>query len=418
MHAIEKILAVASGKREVSPGEIVFARIDVAEVNDLYLQVIKSFIEIGGDRVYDPDRIVFVFDHYSPAPTINSAENHKKMREFCRKSGIKNLFDVGEGICHQVLIEGGFVGPGKVIVETDSHTTTLGALGAFATGVGSTDLALVMKTGKLWFKVPQVMRIKISGKPVPGIMAKDVILYILGKLKQDIAIYKAIEFCGEFVEGLCMDERLVLCNMAVEMGAKTAYIQPDSETYNYLKGMGISSDGFIEYKTDPDYEYASYYEFDVSSLIPQVSLPGSVDNVVDVSSCEGVEIDQIFVGTCTGGRLNDIRVLSEVLDGNKVKDGVRLIVIPASKRIFMEALKRGYVEKLLNAGAIFATPGCGPCLGAHAGVLASGERCLSTSSRNFPGRMGSVEAKIYLCSPMVAAFSALYGRITNPLRFL
>lgn len=418
MHAIEKILASASGRKEVSPGEIVFAKVDVAEVNDLYLQVIKSFREIGGERVYDPDKIVFVFDHYSPAPTINSAENHKRMREFCRENGIKNLFDVGEGICHQVLVEKGFVGPGRVIVETDSHTTTLGALGAFATGVGSTDLALVMKTGKLWFKVPEIMRIELKGRPRPGIMAKDVILYILGRLKQDAAIYKAIEFCGEFVEGLCMDERFVLCNMAVEMGAKAAYIQPDEETYSYLRSLGVSVEGFVEYRTDPDYRYASYYEFDVSSLVPQVSLPGSVDDVVDISSCEGIEIDQIFVGTCTGGRLNDIRVLSEALEGKRVSERVRLIVIPASKRVFMEALREGYVEKLLNAGAVFATPGCGPCLGAHAGVLASGEKCLSTSSRNFPGRMGSVKAEIYLCSPLVAAFSALYGKITNPLRFL
>ncbi|MBC7331385.1 MAG: 3-isopropylmalate dehydratase large subunit [Synergistetes bacterium] len=416
MHAIEKILARASGRREVSSGEIVFAKVDLAEVNDLYLQVIKSFYEMGGERVYNPDGIVFVFDHYSPAPTIKSAENHRKMREFCSEQGIRKLFDIGEGICHQVLIESGLVGPGRVIVETDSHTTTLGALGAFATGVGSTDLALVMKTGRLWFRVPEVVKIEIKGRPKEGVMAKDVILHILGKLKQDIAIYKAVEFCGSFVESLCMDERLVLCNMAVEMGAKTAYIQPDSKTYGYLEGLGVSLESFMEYKTDPDYRYSAHYEFDVTSLIPQVSLPGSVDNVVDISSVEGVKVDQVFVGTCTGGRLNDIRVLAEVLDGKRVAEGVRLIVIPASRRIFMEALKMGYVERLLEAGAVFSTPGCGPCLGAHEGVLAPSEVCLSTSSRNFPGRMGSPEAKVYLCSPLVAGYSALYGRITNPLR--
>jgi len=418
LHAIEKILAVAAGKSEVKAGEVVFARIDVAEVNDLYLQVIKSFYELGDGEIVIPEKTVFVFDHYSPAPTIRSAENHKKMREFCREKGIKNLFDIGEGICHQVLVEGGFVGPGKVVIETDSHATTLGALGAFATGVGSTDLAIALKTGRLWFKVPEVIKIEIKGKLPVGVMAKDIILHILGRLKQDFAIYKAIEFNGGVVRALSMDERFVLCNMAVEMGAKTAYIQPDSSTYNYLMGLGCDISVFSEYQTDSDYIYSAKYEFDVSDLTPQVALPGSVDNVVSVSNCEGIKVDQIFVGTCTGGRLNDIRVLAEVLDGEKVSECTRLIVIPASKRIFMEALKKGYVEKLLKAGAVFSTPGCGPCLGAHEGVLASGERCISTSSRNFPGRMGSPDAQIYLSSPLVAAYSAIYGRITNPLHFI
>lgn len=418
MHALEKLLAKASGKTRVKPGEIVEAEVDLAEVNDLYLQVIKSFYEMGGTKVAHPEKIAFVFDHYSPPPTIKAADNQRQMREFCEKMGIKMLFDVGEGVCHQLLAESGLVGPGEVVIETDSHTTTLGALGTFATGVGATDLAIILLTGCLWFKVPPVINICLDGKMSDFIMAKDIILHVLGKLKQDAAIYKAIEFTGSTVSSIKMDERFVLCNMSVEMGAKTAYIQPDEVTFEFLGDQGSEIENFEVFTTDDDFNYFETYYVDVRNLSPQVALPGSVDNVCGIEQVEGIPISQVFIGTCTGGRLNDIKIASEILKGKHVAKNVRCIVIPASKKILQEALKRGYVQTLLEAGAIFVTPGCGPCLGAHEGVLAPGDVCVSTSSRNFPGRMGSAKAFIYLASPATAAASAANGKLTDPRKLL
>lgn len=418
MHALEKLLAKASGKTRVKPGEIVEAEVDLAEVNDLYLQVIKSFYEMGGTKVAHPEKIAFVFDHYSPPPTIKAADNQRQMREFCEKMGIKMLFDVGEGVCHQLLAESGLVGPGEVVIETDSHTTTLGALGTFATGVGATDLAIILLTGRLWFKVPPVINICLDGKMSDFIMAKDIILHVLGKLKQDAAIYKAIEFTGSTVSSIKMDERFVLCNMSVEMGAKTAYIQPDEVTFEFLGDQGSEIENFEVFTTDDDFNYFESYYVDVRNLSPQVALPGSVDNVCGIEQVEGIPISQVFIGTCTGGRLNDLKIASEILKGKHVAKNVRCIVIPASKKILQEALKRGYVQTLLEAGAIFVTPGCGPCLGAHEGVLAPGDVCVSTSSRNFPGRMGSTKAFIYLASPATAAASAANGKLTDPRKLL
>lgn len=418
MHALEKLLAKASGKTRVKPGEIVEAEVDLAEVNDLYLQVIKSFYEMGGTKVAHPEKIAFVFDHYSPPPTIKAADNQRQMREFCEKMGIEMLFDIGEGVCHQLLAESGLVGPGKVVIETDSHTTTLGALGTFATGVGATDLAIILLTGRLWFKVPPVINICLDGKMSDFIMAKDIILHVLGKLKQDAAIYKAIEFTGSTVSSIKMDERFVLCNMSVEMGAKTAYIQPDEVTFEFLGDQGAEIENFEVFTTDDDFNYFETYHVDVRNLSPQVALPGSVDNVCGIEQAEGIPISQVFIGTCTGGRLNDIKIASEILKGKHVAKNVRCIVIPASKKILQEALKCGYVQTLLEAGAIFVTPGCGPCLGAHEGVLAPGDVCVSTSSRNFPGRMGSTKAFIYLASPATAAASAANGKLTDPRKLL
>jgi len=406
MHALEKILARASGKERVSAGEIVMADVDVAEVNDLYYQVVKSFYELGGTEIAFPERANFVFDHYSPASTIGAAENHRKFRKFCREMGVGNLFDIGDGVCHQVLMESGAVGPGKIVVETDSHTTTLGSLGAFATGVGSTDMALILITGKLWFKVPRVINIVLEGTLGEGVMAKDIILHVIGRLRQDAAIYKAVEFSGSTVRDMPQEERMVLCNMAVEMGAKTAYIAPDDVTHNYIARYGWKKGEVLT--TDEDFEYDSVHRFDVSGLKPQAALPGSVDNVYDIPS-EVISIDQVFLGTCTGGRLNDLRVAAEILEGRQVAKGTRFVVIPSSKIVFQDALKAGYVETLINAGAVFSTPGCGPCLGAHEGVMASGEKCATTSSRNFPGRMGSNEADIYIVSPATAAATAIKG---------
>ncbi|TFH14555.1 3-isopropylmalate dehydratase large subunit [Candidatus Bathyarchaeota archaeon] len=411
MHAIEKMLASASGNPVIHAGDIVTATVDMAEVNDLYLQVLKSFKELGGVKVAHSERVAFVFDHYSPAPTIKSADNQKKMREFCKEQGITRLYDVGEGICHQVLIEDGLVGPGRIIVESDSHTTTLGALGAFGTGVGSTDLAIILLTGKLWFRIPEVIKITLEGKLRPGVMAKDLVLHIIGELKQNAAIYKAVEFTGPVVSALPMDERLTLCNMMVEMGAKATYIQPDEVTYSYLKEHGWTEFPILE--TDRDYRYSEEHIFDVTLLKPQIALPGSVDYVADLSSHLGKHVDQVFIGTCTGGRYNDIAVAAKILKGKRVAPGVRMIVIPASKKILARLVDDGLFTDLLESGAVFSTPGCGPCLGAHAGVIAEGEICLSTSSRNFPGRMGSADAKVYLCSPATAAASALTGMIES-----
>jgi 3-isopropylmalate/(R)-2-methylmalate dehydratase large subunit len=303
-------------------------------------------------------------------------------------------------------MESGAVGPGKIVVETDSHTTTLGSLGAFATGVGSTDMALILITGKLWFKVPRVINIVLEGTLGEGVMAKDVILHVIGRLRQDAAIYKAVEFSGSTVRDMPQEERMVLCNMAVEMGAKTAYIEPDDVTHDYIARYGWKKGEVLT--TDKDFDYDSVHRFDVSGLKPQAALPGSVDNVSDIPS-EDIAIDQVFLGTCTGGRLNDLRVAAEILEGRQVAKGTRFVVIPSSKIVFQDALKAGYVETLINAGAVFSTPGCGPCLGAHEGVMASGEKCATTSSRNFPGRMGSTEADIYIVSPATAAATAIKG---------
>jgi 3-isopropylmalate/(R)-2-methylmalate dehydratase large subunit len=377
-------------------------------VNDLYLQVVKSFYELGGTEVANPEKTTFVFDHYSPAPTIKAACNHKSMREFCSKRGIRHLFDIGDGVCHQVLAESGMVGPGKIVVETDSHTTTMGALGAFGTGVGATDMAVILITGKLWFKVPSVMKVVLEGDLNGSVMAKDLILHVIGDLKQDAAIYKAVEFAGEAVRKMPQEERMVLCNMAVELGAKTAYIAPDDITHEYLARYGWEK-GEVPI-TDEDYEYKSIVTYDVSKITPCVALPGSVDNVSSIPD-EEIRIDQVFLGTCTGGRLNDIRVAAGILEGKKVAPGTRFVVIPASRLVFQDAMKAGYIETLVDAGAVLSTPGCGPCLGAHEGVLAPGEKCVSTSSRNFPGRMGSTEAQVYIASPATAAATAIKGRL-------
>ncbi|PTX16037.1 3-isopropylmalate/(R)-2-methylmalate dehydratase large subunit [Halanaerobium congolense] len=413
MHALWKILAKKSGRDSVSAGEIVTADIDLAEVNDLYLQVIKSFYEMGkeGKKVWDPDKVTFIFDHYSPTPTIKAADNHKKMREFCNEQNIDKLFDINKGVCHQVMPEAGIVYPGMLLVATDSHTTTHGAFGAFGTGVGATDLSTILLEGKLWFKVPEVIKINIIGKLKPGIMAKDVILKILGELGQDAAVYKAVEFTGPVVENLQMAERMVLCNMAVEMGAKTSYIKPDSTTREYID-QRVNHD-YTVYETDSDFEYDEVYEFDVSDLERVTAAPHDIDNVINVRDAGDVKVDQVFIGTCTGGRVNDIKTAAKILKGKKIANGVRLIVIPASDEVMREAMKKGYIDTLMESGATISAPGCGPCLGAHQGVITAGEVCVSTSSRNFLGRMGSTEAEVYSASPATAAYSALYGKVVG-----
>ena len=422
MHPIYQILSRASKRNSVKPGEFIVVNVDLAEVNDLYLQVLLSFKEMGGDRVWNPKKITFVMDHYAPAPTIRAAENQRKMREFASEQGIYNFFDINRGVCHQVMPEAGLIWPGMVLVATDSHTTTHGAFGAFSTGIGATDMAAVLLTGKIWFKVPEIIKINIQGRIGKGVMAKDIILHIISQLGTDIALYKAIEFDGETVKEMSLDERLVLCNMSVEMGAKATYIRPDEKVREYL--LDVNSGKYKEYKMrkfaddENSKDYESVYDFDISNLEPQIALPHRVDNVVPVSQAKGKPIQQALIGTCTGGRMNDIKIAAQILKDKKISPSVRLLIVPASHKILQKCIELGYIQTLLNAGAVLVTPSCGPCLGAHEGVLSSGESCISSSSRNFPGRMGSKEAKIFLSSPATAAASSIKGVITDPREFL
>jgi 3-isopropylmalate/(R)-2-methylmalate dehydratase large subunit len=415
-HAVEKILALAAGRASVSAGEIVECRVDLAEVNDLYLQTIRSFYDMGGKQVYDPERITFILDHYAPAATIQQAENQKQMRQFCRDQGIKLLFDIGSGVCHQVMVDEGLVYPGMILVATDSHTTTHGAFGAFGTGVGATDLAVIMRTGQLWFRVPEVIRIELRGTIPKGVYAKDIILFIIGNLGADYAIYKVVEFCGPVLKGLSVSERMALCNMTTEMGAKASYIQPDETTFDFLR-QKVNRD-YQVFESDPNYHYSADLSYDVSQIEPQLSAPHSVDNVAPISRFEGLSLNQAYLGSCTGGRTEDLGVAALILKGKKVHARTRFVVVPASRNVYLESLKQGYINTLVRAGASVVTPGCAACLGTHAGILASGEVCISSTNRNFPGRMGHTGAKIYLGSPAAVAASALEGKIVNPVRYL
>jgi 3-isopropylmalate/(R)-2-methylmalate dehydratase large subunit len=416
MHAIEKILARAAGKEKVTTGEIVNCRVDLAGVNDIYLQTIRSFYEMGGKRVHDPEKISFFLDHYAPASTLQQAENQKQMRAFCREQGIEKLFDVDQGVCHQVLVDHGLVYPGMILVVTDSHTTTHGAFGAFGTGVGATDLAVIMITGKLWFRVPEIIRLHLSGSLRKGVFAKDVILRIIGDLGADYGVYKGIEFTGPLLECLGPSERMTLCNMTTEMGAKTSYLQPDAITESFLKTR-VKRD-FQIISSDLGYAYAAEHAYDFSNLEPQVAAPHSVDHVLPISKLIGTPIQQAFLGTCTGGRAEDLSVAARILKGRKVNRGTRMIVVPASKDVLLQAMARGDMKALVEAGATFVTPGCAACLGTHEGILAAGETCITASSRNFPGRMGHTKAEIFVGSPASVAAAALEGKIVDPGDYL
>jgi homoaconitate hydratase family protein len=416
MHALEKILASHAGLERVSTGEIINCKIDVAGINDLYPQSMYSFREIGGIKVAAPENVVIFLDHYAPASTVKQAQNQKEFREFASEQGIENLMDVNEGVCHQILADKGFSAPGKLIVVTDSHTPTHGAFGAFGTGVGATDIACILKTGELWFRVPEIIRIDLEGELPTGVYAKDVILHVIGDLGADYATYRGVEFAGSLIGQLSISERMTLCNMTTEMGAKTAYIQPDDITMAFIGEKGIKNHTI--YTTDEDYIYAAEHTYDVSKLKPQVAAPHSVDNVYDLSKYEGTKINQAFLGTCTGGRLEDIAVAAEILKGRKIADGVRMLVIPASRKVLLDAIELGYMSDLVNAGCTFVTPGCAACLGTHEGIIAEGEVCVTSSSRNFPGRMGHKEGRIFLASPAVVAASALNGVLTDAAVYL
>ena len=412
MHAIEKLLAEKAGKETVSAGEIVNCDVDIAGINDLYLQTVRSFFEMGGDEVFDADKIVMFFDHYAPCATITQAENHKQFREFCFSQGIEKLMDIDQGVCHQVLADKGLVHPGEIVVVTDSHTTTHGAFGAFGTGVGATDLATIMITGKLWFMVPEIFRVHLIGKLAPGVFAKDVILHIIGDLGADYGVYKAVEFTGPALAELSVSERMCLCNMSTEMGCKASYIQPDAVTMEFLK-KNVTRPYKI-YETDEDYSYAAELTYDVSTIRPQVAAPSSVDNVFPLEKYAGTSIDEAYLGSCTGGRLEDLAVAARILKGSHLPKTTRMIVVPASKKVMEDAIALGYIQELMSAGATITAPGCAACLGVHQGMLAGGEVCISSTNRNFPGRMGHVDGKIFLASPAAVAASAREGRITDP----
>ncbi len=412
MHAIEKLLAKKAGKQSVKTGEIVNCDIDMAGINDLYLQTIRSFFEMGAKKVYDPSKVIMFLDHYAPASTIQQAQNQKEFREFCWDQGIELLMDIDQGVCHQVLADKGLAYPGEIVVITDSHTTTHGAFGAFGTGVGATDLATILITGKLWFRVPEIVKINFEGVPPKGVYAKDMILHAIGELGADFAVYKAVEFSGSALKYLSISERMAMCNMSTEMGAKTSYIQPDEITMQFLEQKVTK-----EYKifhTDEDFKYEEEVKFDISNLKPQIAAPFSVDNVFDISEYIGQEIDQAYLGSCTGGRADDIAIAAKILKDKKIAPRTRFVIVPASKEVFLESMKNGDVQTLVEAGATFVTPGCAACLGTHQGMLTSGERCITTTNRNFPGRMGEVSARIFLGSPAAVACAALEGKIVDP----
>lgn len=416
MHAIEKILARAAGKEKVVTGEIVNCKVDLAGINDLYLQTLRSFYEMGATKVHDPDKVIVYLDHYAPASTVLQAANQKQFREFCWDQGIEKLMDIDQGVCHQITVEKGLTYPGAVIVITDSHTTTHGALGAFGTGVGATDCAIILATGQLWFRIPEVVRINLTGTLPKGTYAKDIILKIIGDLGADYGVYKAIEFTGPVLKQLSVSERLALCNMTTEMGAKTAYIQPDEITLEYLKDRVTHT--YEIFETDAGYEYAAEHSYDVSDLTPQAAAPHSVDNVSDLATFAGEKIDQAFIGTCTGGRVEDLAIAAKILRGKKINSRTRLVIVPASKQVLLTAMANGDMQALIEAGATFVTPGCAACLGTHEGIIAAGETCISSSSRNFPGRMGDRNGKIYIASPLSVAVAALEGKITDPTEYI
>jgi len=406
----QKIFSRASGSlKMVEPGEIVEASVDYAMSHDgTSVLAIKAFQEMGSEKVWDPGRVVIPFDHIVPANNETAATLQKEVRSWIREQGISNFFDCGSGVCHQVFPEQGFALPGFLVVGADSHSCTYGALGAFGTGLGATDMAEVYSRGRLWFKVPKTLAVRISGRLLPFVSAKDIALKVIKDQGADGATYKTVEYIGPIIESMSISGRMTLCNLGVEMGAKAAIVPPDEKTVAWLQGRARQQ--YKPIHSDPNsYDYE--YEYDVTDLEPQVAVPFRVDNVRPVSELEGLEIDQVFIGTCTNGRLEDLAEAARIMQGKKVK--VRTLIIPASREVLLEALQKGIIETLAKAGAMIAPPGCGPCLGAHMGVLGEEEVCVSTSNRNFPGRMGK-GGKVYLASPATAAASALRGCMAVP----
>lgn len=414
MTITEKILAAHAGREEVRPGELVNVKVDLALGNDITAPVaIREFEKIGVDTVWDKERVVLVPDHFVPNKDIASAEQAKLLRQFARQHDLTYYFEVGKmGIEHCLLPEQGLVVPGDLVIGADSHTCTYGALGAFSTGVGSTDLAAAMALGETWLKVPESIKFIYQGELPRWVGGKDLILFTIGKIGVDGALYKAMEFCGPVIEKLDMDARFTMANMAVEAGAKNGIIAPDDTTWEYVRGR--AKRGYVFHQSDPGSEYAAVYEFDVSDLSPQVAMPHLPENVKPVEELAEIEIDQVVIGSCTNGRISDLREAAAVLNGKKANDHTRLLVIPGTQEIYRQALQEGLLEIFINAGAAVSTPTCGPCLGGHMGILAAGERALATTNRNFVGRMGHPASEVYLAGPAVAAATAVLGRIAHP----
>jgi 3-isopropylmalate/(R)-2-methylmalate dehydratase large subunit len=418
MTLAEKILARAADRPRVVPDEIVVAAVDLALSHENADLVRKSFQEIGVPRVWDPSKIVIVLDHRVPAESEKTAATHKAIRDFVRQQGIGSFYDVGRGgICHQVLAEKGHVLPGMLVVGTDSHTTTHGAFGAFAAGIGATEMAGVWTEGKLWFKVPSTFRILVSGELGPWVSAKDLILYIIGKLGADGADYRAVEFDGPVIRNLSVAGRMVLANLSMEMGAKVAFTPVDEKLLRYLARRASSVIPMHpRYAPDPDAAYERTIEIDATASLkePQVACPHAVDQVRPVSEVMGLAVNQAVLGSCTNGRLEDLEIAAHIVEGHRVHPRTRMLVIPASQEIYLEAMRLGYLQTLIMAGAMVNPPGCGPCVGVHQGILAAGEVCISSTNRNFLGRMGSKDSSVYLASPAVVAASAIAGAIVHP----
>lgn len=414
MTMTQKILAKHAGLESVSAGQLIEAKVDLTLANDITGPVaIRELEKAGFTSVFDRTKIALVMDHFVPNKDIKSAEQCRECREFSVKHDIVNFFDVGQmGIEHALLPEKGLVAPGELIIGADSHTCTYGALGAFSTGVGSTDLAAGMATGKAWFKVPSAIKFNLKGKLSPWVSGKDVILYIIGKIGVDGALYRSMEFCGEGVAELSMDDRFSICNMAIEAGAKNGIFPVDEKTKAYITGRVNREVSFFE--ADADAEYDETYDIDLSALRPTVAFPHLPENTKPIDEAKGIAVQQSVIGSCTNGRIEDMRIAASILKGRKVFKTVRTIVIPATQDIYLQALREGLIEIFIEAGAIVSTPTCGPCLGGYMGILGKGEKTIATTNRNFVGRMGHIESEIYLSSPAVAAASAITGVITDP----
>ena len=414
----EKILAKHAGRESVKPGDMITAEIDTIMLHDVTTTpAIDRLEQKNINQVHDPDKIVIMPDHFIPNKDIKSAEMVARIRRWAKEQGIEKFYDLGKhGVCHALLPEQGHVVPGSTIICGDSHTSTHGALGAFSTGVGSTDLAAALATGELWFRVPETILFKINGQLPKGVFSKDIILEIIRQIGVDGALYKAMEFTGEVVDDLSVEARMTLCNMAIEAGGKSGIINPDQKTLDYVKAR--TDEEFEVFKSDPDCEYSDIVEIDVAGLEPVVAVPSLPSNGKPAGTLENIKIDQAYLGSCTNGRIEDLRIAAEILENKKIAKDTRMIVVPATTEIWKTANKEGLLDIFMNAGATVSTPTCGACLGGHMGILAAGEKCISSTNRNFVGRMGSPDSEVYLGSPATVAASAITGRITDPREYL
>jgi 3-isopropylmalate/(R)-2-methylmalate dehydratase large subunit len=408
----EKILAKKAGLKRTTPGQIVEISPDVALSHDNAAPIYGIFKQMGGQQIVNPERLAIILDHATPAPTTKHAQNHQTIREMVRQQGIVNFYDLGRGICHQVLVEEGLALPGEIVLGSDSHTPHAGVMGAFAAGIGRSEMASIWAIGELWLLVPETMKVVVHGVLPTDVTAKDLALRLIGDMGADGALYMSVELHGEAIQALSVSQRSVLPNMMAEMGAKNSYIPPDQITLEFLEGRAKRS--FEAIYPDADAEYYLTVEYDAASLEPMIACPHSVDNVKPLSDLVGTHIDQAFLGTCTNGRLDDLAAAADVIAGHRIAKGTRFIVIPASSEIYLDALKAGHIETFIRAGAVVESPGCGPCMGNHMGVPAMGEVSISTANRNFRGRMGTKESDIYLANPAVVAASAVAGEIIHP----